>query len=104
MPDNRKKPTLQEQVDQLRERFEEVNDFYIQKVAEQIRAIGITNQRETTVVWDKATGEPVCPAIVWQCRRTAAYCDELRDKGLADFFHKRTGLVLDAYFSGKAAE
>lgn len=68
--------------------------------AEQIRAIGITNQRETTIVWDKATGEPVCPAIVWQCRRTAAYCDELRDKGLADFFHKRTGLVLDAYFSG----
>lgn len=67
--------------------------------AKQIRAIGITNQRETTLVWDRKTGEPVCPAIVWQCRRTAAYCDELRDRGLTEFFHERTGLVLDAYFS-----
>ena len=67
--------------------------------ADQIRAIGITNQRETTIVWDKKTGEPVCPAIVWQCRRTAAYCDELRGRGLTEFFHERTGLVLDAYFS-----
>ncbi len=67
--------------------------------AEQIAAIGITNQRETTLVWDKETGEPVCPAIVWQCRRTAGICDELRKRGLTEFFHERTGLVLDAYFS-----
>lgn len=67
--------------------------------AEQIAAIGITNQRETTLVWDKETGEPVCPAIVWQCRRTAGICDELRKCGLTEFFHERTGLVLDAYFS-----
>ena len=67
--------------------------------AEQIAAIGITNQRETTLVWDKETGEPVCPAIVWQCRRTAGICDELRKRGLTEFIHERTGLVLDAYFS-----
>ncbi len=68
--------------------------------AEEIAAIGITNQRETTLVWDKATGEPICPAIVWQCRRTAAFCDELKSRGLADLFRAKTGLVLDAYFSG----
>ena len=68
--------------------------------AEQIAAIGITNQRETTLVWDKNTGDPICPAIVWQCRRTAEYCDELKARGLVDFFRKKTGLVLDAYFSG----
>ena len=68
--------------------------------AADIAAIGITNQRETTIVWDKATGEPVCRAIVWQCRRTSAYCDELRARGLTEFFRERTGLVLDAYFSG----
>ena len=68
--------------------------------AEQIAAIGITNQRETTLVWDRSTGEPVCPAIVWQCRRTAEYCDLLKEKGLVDFFREKTGLVLDAYFSG----
>ena len=62
--------------------------------------IGITNQRETTVVWDKHTGRPVCKAIVWQCRRTAEYCDELKAQGLADMFREKTGLVLDAYFSG----
>lgn len=67
--------------------------------ADQVSAIGITNQRETTLVWDKATGEPVCPAIVWQCRRTAAFCDELKERGLTDIFRKKTGLVLDAYFS-----
>ena len=67
---------------------------------EQIAAIGITNQRETTIVWDKKTGEPVYRAIVWQCRRTASYCDELMDRGLTGFFRERTGLVLDAYFSG----
>ena len=67
---------------------------------EQIAAIGITNQRETTIVWDRQTGEPVCHAIVWQCRRTAAFCDELREKGCADMIREKTGLVLDAYFSG----
>ena len=64
-----------------------------------ITTIGITNQRETTVVWDKTTGKPVYNAIVWQCRRTAALCDELRQRGLADYIQKTTGLVLDAYFS-----
>ena len=65
-----------------------------------IAAIGITNQRETTIVWDKETGEPVDRAIVWQCRRTSAYCDSLKDKGLVDRFRAKTGLVIDAYFSG----
>jgi glycerol kinase len=65
-----------------------------------IAALGITNQRETTVVWDRRTGQPVYNAIVWQCRRTAAICDALKARGLADEIRKRTGLVLDAYFSG----
>ena len=68
--------------------------------AADIAAIGITNQRETTIVWDKVTGEPVCNAIVWQCRRTSEYCDKLKDKGLTDTFRAKTGLVVDAYFSG----
>lgn len=68
--------------------------------AEDIAAIGITNQRETTIVWDKNTGEPVCPAIVWQCRRTSEYCDFLKEKGLTEKFRAKTGLVIDAYFSG----
>lgn len=67
--------------------------------ADEISAIGITNQRETTVVWDKTTGEPVAPAIVWQCRRTAEYCDSLRENGLVDAIRSKTGLVIDAYFS-----
>ena len=67
--------------------------------AEDIAAIGITNQRETTIVWDKATGEPVCPAIVWQCRRTAEFCDELKAQGYTDLIRKKTGLIIDAYFS-----
>lgn len=67
--------------------------------AEDIAAIGITNQRETTIVWDKKTGEPVYNAIVWQCRRTSEYCDSLKEKGLTDVFRKKTGLVIDAYFS-----
>ena len=67
--------------------------------AEDIAAIGITNQRETTIVWDKKTGEPVYNAIVWQCRRTSEYCDLLKQKGLTDIFRKKTGLVIDAYFS-----
>ena len=68
--------------------------------ASDIAAIGITNQRETTIVWDKNTGEPVYHAIVWQCRRTSEYCDTLKAKGLADEFRAKTGLVIDAYFSG----
>lgn len=68
--------------------------------AREIAAIGITNQRETTVVWDKVTGKPVYNAIVWQCRRTAPICDEIKGKGLAEMFGKKTGLVVDAYFSG----
>jgi glycerol kinase len=64
-----------------------------------IAAIGITNQRETTVVWDRATGEPIHPAIVWQSRQTAPICDELRARGLGDEVTRRTGLVIDAYFS-----
>ena len=68
--------------------------------AEDIAAIGITNQRETAIVWDKITGEPVYHAIVWQCRRTAQYCDELKEQGYTDFIRKKTGLIIDAYFSG----
>ena len=68
--------------------------------AEDIAAIGITNQRETAVVWDKSTGEPVYHAIVWQCRRTAEYCDELKEKGYTEMFRKKTGLIIDAYFAG----
>ncbi len=67
--------------------------------AEDVAAIGITNQRETAVVWDRKTGEPVCHAIVWQCRRTAEYCDELKVRGLTETIRAKTGLVLDAYFS-----
>ena len=68
--------------------------------AADIAAIGITNQRETAIVWDKVTGEPIHHAIVWQCRRTSAYCDSLKAKGLTDTFRAKTGLVIDAYFSG----
>jgi glycerol kinase len=67
---------------------------------EQITAIGITNQRETTIIWDRETGEPIYNAIVWQCRRTADECERLKTDGLAQMFQDRTGLVLDAYFSG----
>ncbi|MEM0529466.1 glycerol kinase GlpK [Zongyangia sp. HA2173] len=68
--------------------------------AEEIAAIGITNQRETAIVWDKNTGRPVYNAIVWQCRRTASICEDLKARGLADYIQKTTGLVVDAYFSG----
>ena len=70
-----------------------------QTTADEIAAIGITNQRETTIVWDKVTGFPIYNAIVWQCRRTAPYCDELKAKGYADMIYDKTGLVIDAYFS-----
>ena len=65
-----------------------------------VAAVGITNQRETTIVWDRATGKPVHNAIVWQCRRTAAICDELKAGGLEAYIRENTGLVVDAYFSG----
>ena len=67
--------------------------------AEDIAAIGITNQRETTIVWDKETGEPVCPAIVWQCRRTADYVEQLKVEGYDKVIKEKTGLVVDPYFS-----
>lgn len=67
--------------------------------ASDISAMGITNQRETTFVWDKKTGKPVCNAIVWQCRRTADYCKKLKDDGFAEKIYNKTGLVPDAYFS-----
>ena len=68
--------------------------------AEDIAAIGITNQRETTLLWDKASGEPVYNAIVWQCRRTAEYADQLKAQSYTEAFRQKTGLVIDAYFSG----
>ncbi|MGL4388867.1 MAG: glycerol kinase GlpK, partial [Brevinema sp.] len=68
--------------------------------AEDIAGIGITNQRETTVVWDKHTGIPVYKAIVWQCKRTAAFCEELKSRLLEDYIRESTGLVIDPYFSG----
>ena len=69
-------------------------------VASDIAAIGITNQRETTIVWNKNPGRPICKAIVWQCRRTAPYCDRLRSEGLTETIRAKTGLVIDPYFSG----
>ena len=68
--------------------------------AANIQGIGITNQRETSVIWDRKTLKPVYNAIVWQCRRSAGICDEMKEKGLEPIFQKKTGLVLDAYFSG----
>ncbi len=68
--------------------------------ADEISSIGITNQRETTVVWDRHTGEPIYNAIVWQCRRTSDYCDELREKGYEEIIREKTGLIIDPYFSG----
>ncbi len=67
--------------------------------ASDIAAIGMTNQRETTVVWDRKTGRPIGPALVWQCRRTAGYCDSLKSGGLVEPIRRKTGLILDAYFS-----
>nr|WP_302596508.1 glycerol kinase GlpK [uncultured Cellulosilyticum sp.] len=71
----------------------------VQLEAKDIAAIGITNQRETTIVWDKVTGKPVYHAIVWQCRRTAAYCDALKEEGFDKIIKEKTGLIIDAYFS-----
>ncbi len=67
---------------------------------EEVAAIGITNQRETTIVWEKKNGKPICNAIVWQCRRTAAICEKLKEDGYGDLIRERTGLLPDAYFSG----
>ena len=64
-----------------------------------IAAIGITNQRETTIVWNKRTGQPICNAIVWQCRRTTDICSQLRAEGLTEAIREKTGLVIDPYFS-----
>ena len=82
------------QIGVAQEAMYKINAGYIN-----IEAIGITNQRETTVVWDKKTGEPICNAIVWQCRRTAEYCDTLKAKGLSEKYRLKTGLPIDAYFS-----
>lgn len=71
----------------------------VQTTYNAIEAIGITNQRETTIVWNKNTGEPVYNAIVWQCRRTAEYCEELKKQGYADEIYDKTGLIVDSYFS-----
>src|SRR5690606_34447776 len=68
--------------------------------AAEVAAIGITNQRETTIIWDRKTGEPIYNAIVWQCRRTAAMCDALKAEGFDQVIREKTGLVTDAYFSG----
>ena len=67
--------------------------------AKDIEAIGITNQRETTIVWDRATGKPIYNAIVWQCRRTADYCEELKKQGYQELVYEKTGLIIDSYFS-----
>lgn len=82
------------QIGVAQEAMHKINAGYID-----IEAIGITNQRETTVIWDKNTGEPVYNAIVWQCRRTADYCDKLKNEGLSDMIRQKTGLPIDAYFS-----
>ncbi|MBP3486422.1 MAG: glycerol kinase, partial [Oscillospiraceae bacterium] len=65
-----------------------------------LAALGITNQRETTILWDRTTGQPLHNAIVWQCRRTAPLCDELKTRGLGEAVAEKTGLLIDAYFSG----
>ena len=67
-----------------------------------IAAIGITNQRETVIIWDRATGQPIYPAIVWQCRRTAEFTDDMKGRvpGIVELFQKKTGLKFDPYFSG----
>ena len=66
----------------------------------EVAAIGITNQRETTILWDRKTGRPVYNAIVWQCRRTADICEDLKKQGLEEYIRENTGLLIDAYFSG----
>lgn len=77
-----------------------LNRTFTKYSAEKIDSIGITNQRETTVVWDKNSGKPIYNAIVWQCRRTSQFCDEFKNQGLSELFESKTGLVIDSYFSG----
>lgn len=89
---------LQTQIKVLRDVARQLADKFSAD-SRSIAGIGITNQRETVVLWDRRTGRPVYPAIVWQCRRTAEICARLRDEGQEDWVHQRTGLVLDAYFS-----
>ncbi len=84
----------------LYSQFQSVTSALSTVSAEDIAAIGITNQRETTVIWEKATGKPIYKAIVWQCRRTADISEELIAKGLSDYIADKTGLLPDAYFSG----
>ena len=84
----------QSQLSVAREALRKIGASY-----DEVAAIGITNQRETTVVWDRATGQPIYNAIVWQCRRTSDYADELKEKGLTETFRQKTGLVIDPYFS-----
>ncbi len=86
----------------LYSQFNSITQLFAQSDVEpsQIAAIGITNQRETTIVWDKNTGKPVYNAIVWQCRRTAKMCEELKARGLEEYVKEKTGLLIDAYFSG----
>ena len=86
---------LESQLHAIRETFAKA-----EITAEEIAAIGITNQRETTVAWDARTGVPICNAIVWQCRRTAPECERLIEAGYSDLIYDATGLVVDAYFSG----
>ena len=85
----------------LYSQFNSITQLLSQKTVsgEQIAAIGITNQRETTVIWDKETGKPIYNAIVWQCRRTASMCEQLKEKGLEEYIKQHTGLLIDAYFS-----
>ena len=73
----------------------------LQITAKQVAGIGITNQRETAILWEKESGKPICNAIVWQCRRTAKMCDELKEKGYEEMIRRKTGLPIDPYFSGK---
>jgi glycerol kinase len=86
---------LDTQLRALREAFEKSG-----LAAAAVAGIGITNQRETTILWDRRTGQPVCNAIVWQCRRTAELCDQLKAEGMGAYIRDKTGLLIDAYFSG----
>ncbi|MBQ9551415.1 MAG: glycerol kinase, partial [Clostridia bacterium] len=89
-------------LDILYSQFQSISSMFLNSTVkpEEVAAIGITNQRETTILWDKTTGKPVYNAIVWQCRRTAELCEKLKEEGLNDYIKQHTGLLIDAYFSG----
>ena len=89
-------------LDILYSQFQSISSMFLNSTVkpEEVAAIGITNQRETTILWDKTTGKPVYNAIVWQCRRTAELCEQLKAEGLNDYIKQHTGLLIDAYFSG----